>query len=234
MPDDRDIRSIDPQPPHLLWGIDSAAHAHLPFFHCVLRQYGPPDFWGRYLLTRHGICDGLSPLEIRFLHQHGIKILAIDNAFGAHTHGRMAGILAGMHALEAAKRLKIPAGTAIFADIEITYHPDSSWMIAWAGMILQGGYRPGFYYNPRHSAFIQSFCAASHWMPALQNALLWSNQPQIGPKPRRQAPLWRPLQGACNQGYLAVWQHGINGRLCGSYAPIDTNWMDYRFLSALW
>ena len=55
------------------WGVDSAAIADDELLAYVRKQFGNPDFWGRYLTTVQGASEGLTTTEIRFLKNNGIK-----------------------------------------------------------------------------------------------------------------------------------------------------------------
>jgi hypothetical protein len=92
-----------------VWGVDSASPVNESLLQCVMREFGKPLFWGRYLSTVPRAADGLTQGEIAFLHRQNIKILPIYNDF-REAVGYQLGKDAARQAIRHATRLGITKG----------------------------------------------------------------------------------------------------------------------------
>ena len=99
------------------WGIDSAENVTEDLFQCVIRNFGYPRFWGRYLVRVPGISEGLTIDEISFLRSKGVKLLPIYNSFQT-AKGYGQGRAAANNAVFHARELGIPEGIPLFANVE--------------------------------------------------------------------------------------------------------------------
>lgn len=201
------------------YGVDSAAQVTSTFYDCVVSQYGKPDFWGRYLTRVSGVSDGLTSSEVSFLHSKGVKILPIFNGFSQAT-GLSNGQQDAHMAIAAAKALGVPNGTALFADVEVTYAVDSAWIEGYVDAMLQSPYLPGIYANPVTGSFNSAYCAALSANSAIKQTTIWSNEREPGVTSKSKAPTWNPAVPTC-PATVEVWQYGENGNACS--AGVDTN-----------
>jgi hypothetical protein len=210
------------------WGVDSASPADEKLYQCVLRQFGKPRFWGRYLSTVPRASSGLTTQEISFLHSHGIKILPIYNRF-RHAVGYNNGATEARHAASYANRLGIQRGTFLFANIEHFFRVNEAWIRGWVQAIRNSGYRSGFYHDPVRGPFRFAFCqAAARDSRIRSETVLWSAQPEKHVTSAQTAPGFAPYTPHCG-GNVWVWQYGRDSKTC----PIDTNIMDERLIANL-
>ncbi|MGG3466807.1 glycoside hydrolase domain-containing protein [Neobacillus pocheonensis] len=212
----------------VMWGVDSAAVADAELLTSVKRQYGSPDFWGRYLSTVQDASEGLTAAEIRFLKSNGIKILPIFNNF-REAVGKRNGIVAAQNAIFHAKRLGIRKGTVLFANIEKFLEVDAHWIIGWVEAIFGSGYRPGFYNDPVTGNFNTAYCQAAAESSMVKNqSIIWSAEPETGITNKRNAPRFKPKKPNCPSNVWA-WQYGRNSRTC----PLDTVLVDQKLFNLL-
>lgn len=210
------------------WGVDSAQIADEKLLACVRKEYGSPDFWGRYLTTVQGASEGLTTTEIRFLKNNGIKVMPIYNNF-RRAVGRQDGVVAARNAIYNARRLGIIKGTVLFANVERFFEVDANWIIGWAETMLPSGYRPGFYYDPVTGGFNNAYCRAANTSVIVKNqSILWSAEPEPGVSPKRNAPRFNPRKPNC---FATVWgwQYGRNSKTC----PIDTVLVDEKLYNLM-
>lgn len=212
-----------------IWGVDSSINVTNDLYQCVVRKFGYPKFWGRYLTRVPHVSEGLSIEEISFIKSKGIKILLIYNNF-QNAIGLKQGQVAASNAIYHAKRFGAPKGTIIFANIEKFMDVDAEWIKAWVERIYISGYRSGFYNDPVHGDFNKAFCKAVQENEKVKNqAVLWSAEPETGTTPENKAPNFRPRTPDCRKD-IWIWQYGRNAKECA----IDTNLADPRILGYLW
>lgn len=215
--------------PRHIWGIDSSISVTDELYQCITRYFGHPEFWGRYLTRVPNASEGLTKEEIAFLHTKRIKIIPIYNNFRNAT-GTNQGRTAATNAIFNAKRLGVPKGKILFANIEKFFDVDAEWIKAWVDTIYISGYRSGFYHDPIKGAFSQAYCKAVEENANVKTqAVLWSAEPEAGTTSKKKAPKFKPIHPNCNKD-VWVWQYGRNAKEC----PIDTNLADARILDYLW
>ncbi|WP_205599184.1 glycoside hydrolase domain-containing protein [Oceanobacillus halotolerans] len=215
--------------PNKIWGVDSAASVTSELYTCTVQNFGKPSYWGRYLTTVENVSDGLTKEEVNLLHENGVKILPIYNAYTRAT-GYRNGRVATANAIFHARRIGIPEGTFIFANTEKSFDIDEGWIRGWVDAMYPSGYRPGIYGSPDTDTFNQAYCTAvANDEQVSQQAVIWSEEPTPGVTKKNNAPTFNPLEPNCTSNVWA-WQYGENADAC----PIDTNLMDSRLFQALW
>lgn len=211
------------------WGIDSAENVTEDLFQCVLRNFGYPEFWGRYLVRVQGISEGLTRQEISFFRSRGVKILPIYNAF-QESRGYRQGIAAANNAVVHAQELGVPGGVPIFANVEQFFQIDDEWIQGWTEAIVKSGYRSGFYNDPVTGGFNRAFCNAVRENETIKAvSILWSAEPELVPTGPQNPPDYRPNVPGCG-GYVLIWQYGRQAVSC----PIDTNLAYRGLVDILW
>ncbi len=216
-------------PDQHLWGVDSAARVGERLYHCVVRAFGKPAYWGRYLVTVPNAADGLTREEAAFLHRNNVRILPIYSRF-RQAVGYDNGRIIARNSMYHAGRLGIPKGKILFANIEKRFPVDEAWIRGWVDAIYQGGYRPGIYCDPTQTAFTRAYCLAQEKSERVKTqTVLWSQEPTPGTTSRSQAPAYAPERPTC-PAHVWAWQYGENAPEC----PIDTNLMDRRLFAYLW
>lgn len=216
-------------PEQMLWGVDSASRVGNDLYQCVVRNFGKPAYWGRYLATVPNAADGLTRAEASFLHRNGVKILPIYSKF-TQAVGYGQGRIAARNSMYYAQLLGIPKGTMLFANIEKRFQVDEAWIRGWVDAVDQGGYRPGIYCDPSQPAFSRAYCLAQEKSEKVRTrTVLWSQEPTPGPSSPRQAPAYSPVRPPC-PAQVWAWQYGENAREC----PVDTNLMNRRLFQWLW
>lgn len=212
-----------------IWGVDSATNVNNILFECVRRNYGMPKYWGRYLTRVEGAAEGLTTNEVRFLHQKGVKIIPIYSAFRRAT-GFSSGQIIARNALFHARRLRIPKGLLLVANIEHFFEVDAAWIRGWTTTIQLNGYRPGIYHDPIKGKFSAAYCQAVSASPEVASQLvLWSAEPEPGVSKEADAPSYAPASPPCT-AQVQIWQYGRDSRVC----PIDTNLMRRSLYNLLW
>ncbi|WP_088104263.1 glycoside hydrolase domain-containing protein [Halalkalibacter urbisdiaboli] len=210
------------------WGVDSAAAVTEGLYQCVVDNFGQPDFWGRYLREIPNVNDGLTPEEVQFIRNRGMKILPIYNNF-TEALGTRAGTVSARNAIFHARRLNIENGSFIFANIEHFFDVDADWMIAWVETLYNSPYRPGFYGDPDKGSFNQSYCeAVSRNRRVFEQSVIWSAEPEPGPSPKFRIPRYNPSRPNCDANVWA-WQYGRDADEC----PIDTVLMEQPLFANL-
>lgn len=212
-----------------VWGVDSSQEVTEKFYNCVLKNYGKPNFWGRYLTTVPNASEGLTSEEILFLHNSGTKILPIYNKF-QEALGYRNGKVTAQNAVFHARRLGIPKGKLLFANVEKFFKVDEAWIRGYVDAIYPTGYKPGFYHDPETGEFTKSYCKAVGKSERVANqVVLWSAKPEAGATKAREAPKFHPNMPSCKANVWA-WQYGRDAKAC----PIDTNLVDQRVYDMLW
>lgn len=211
------------------WGIDSAEHVTEDLFQCVLRHFGYPRFWGRYLVRVPAVSEGLTEQEISLIHSKGIKILPIYNSFQA-AKGYAQGRAAANNAIFRAEELGVPKGTPIFANLEQFFNIDDEWIQGWTEAIITGDYKSGFYNDPVTGSFNRAFCDAVNENESVNLLnILWSAQPELEPSGPQNPPDYHPNVPDCG-GNVWLWQYSRDITQC----PIDTNLASDRLVNILW
>ncbi|RBW69161.1 glycoside hydrolase domain-containing protein [Bacillus taeanensis] len=212
-----------------LWGVDSAAAVTDDLYNCVVKNYGKPSYWGRYLTTVENVSDGLTKEEIRLLHNRGVKVLPIYNVF-KEAVGYEKGKIAALNTLFHARRLGFPKDVYLFANVEKFFNVDEGWIRGWVDGIYPSGYRPGIYSDPSQESFNRAYClAVSNSDKVGKQVVLWSQEPTPGVSKASKAPDYKPMSPPCTVNVWA-WQYGENAPEC----PIDTNLMDQRLYNKLY
>ncbi|MBS4173119.1 glycoside hydrolase domain-containing protein [Bacillus sp. FJAT-49736] len=213
----------------VLWGVDSANKVTEKLYQCVNKNFGKPDIWGRYTKTIKGVSTGLTADEIHFLHDKNVRILLIYNHFNNATT-KKAGEQEAKAAIQFAKDIKAPNGTAIFADIEPKYPVDSAFIEGWYEIIHKSDYHPGIYgvFDPDQNVYSAFNKAAKNNKSIKENTILWSAAPQKGVSKKTDAPKFNPSgpKDALKYGY----QYGIDAKTCN----IDTDVFKGEILKYLW
>lgn len=213
----------------ILWGIDTASKITDSFLQCVKDNYGKPAFAGRYLETKPGYSYGLTKEEIAFLHKHEVKVLTIYNQFH-NAEGYEHGKAEANQAIKLANQLGIPAGVAIFADVEPTYSINDGFLKGWILTINHSKYQAGIYgvFRP-YTSLTNAYQALINKNITLHNkVVLWSSSTAQGVTKKGNAPDFNP--SSPNEMNIAIWQYGLEGKQCN----IDTNLINSSTLKALW
>lgn len=213
-----------------IWGVDSASAVTEDLYQCVVNNFGKPDYWGRYLNTIANVSDGLTRGEIQFLRGNGIRVLPIYNDFRAALTYR-AGEITATNAIYHARRLGIPEGIRIFANVENFFDVDEAWIRGWVDTLFPSGYTPGFYHDPVEGPFEAAYCEAIAASPRVRDqSVLWSAEPQPGVSTRQNQPRqFRPEKPPCAANVWG-WQYGRDADAC----PIDTNLIEKRLYDQLY
>lgn len=212
-----------------VWGVDSASPVNQELFECVRNKFGLPKFWGRYLTDIQDVSSGLTKQEINFIRSKGIKILPIYNVI-REAVGYEQGIIAARNAVFHARRLDLPIGTVLFANVENFFSVDGGWIRGWVETFFPTGYRPGFYHDPVKGDFAEAYCqAVKQNKEVAVQAILWSAEPETGATSERKAPKFNPAKPNCKAN-VWLWQFGRDAKQC----PIDTNLADERLLNYLY
>ncbi|OEF99712.1 hypothetical protein BHF71_07750 [Vulcanibacillus modesticaldus] len=212
-----------------IWGVDSASKVTDTLYDCVVKNYGKPKFWGRYLISIKNVSDGLTLEEVKYLHQKGIKIIPIYNKF-KEAIGYKKGQIVARNAIFNAQRFAVPKGTFIFANIENFFKVDESWIRGWVDTFYPSGYRPGLYVDPTKGDFSTAYCEAIKKNEKVKvQTILWSAEPEPGVSKEKEAPKFNPSFPPCDANVWA-WQYGRDSKEC----HIDTNLIDKRLYNNLW
>jgi hypothetical protein len=214
--------------PHV-WGVDSAASVTESFFSCVVEKFGYPQFWGRYLTSVPNVSDGLTADEIAIIRGKGVKIWPIYNQF-VEALGYRNGQVSARNAIYHARRLGIPDGTMISANLEKAI--DEGWIRGWVETFYPSGYRPGLYGDTTEGNFNKSYCSAIAANPRVaEQTIIWSNRPRPGVTKRTNSPTFRPISPPCKSNVWG-WQYGWDDPACS--IPIDSNLIEQKLLPYLW
>lgn len=212
-----------------LWGVDSATNVTQDLYDCVLKKYGKPEYWGRYIMGVEGVAEGLTQTEVDLLHNSGTKVLPIYSKFTSATGSREGRTMA-QNAVYHARRLSIPLGTIIFANVENFFEVDEDWIVGYVEAMYPTGFKAGFYNDPNEGNFSRAYCQAVSQNDQVANqAVLWSAEPERGATRQRKAPTFAPSMPDCKANVWG-WQYGRDAPDC----PIDTNLIDRRLDTMLW
>jgi peptidoglycan hydrolase-like protein with peptidoglycan-binding domain len=206
-----------PPPPSgsTLWGFDTNDVITSSYLNNVINARGRPDFIGRYI-------DALSwsPMgaaEAAYIHSQGIPIMVLDSSVTSNDTTYSTGVWMANRVIAKAHTLGIPAGVAIFSDIENTSPVDAAFIEGWYDTISASGYKPGYYANPLagSSQFSGAFCTAiSSNANIASQSILWPDEPSIGWTTKANAPAFAPTSPSCNGhavGNVLAWQYSLTG-----------------------
>ncbi len=199
------------------WGVDSVATlgSRMP---SVQRAYDTtPAFWGRYVSDCSGHCGhDLSRGEARADLAGGVRLLlVVADRGGRHDEGGRNGADDGRQAVAAARALGVPAGVAIFKDLEEDSPVNGAFIVAFYGAVAAAGYAPGFYLNAEPgSQGGSAYCRAVSLDPAVASAYLWASEAEPATSastPPQRAPAYSSgpspaIFPAC-AGRKDVWQY---------------------------
>jgi hypothetical protein len=224
--------------PKTYWGVDSASKVTEDFYQCVVKNFGKPAFWGRYLKAIPGISDELTKEEVSFLHEKGVKILPIHSAFEKEeTSTYKQGAEIANEAISYAERVGVPKGKIIFGDIEVYYPVKAAWISGFVNTVYAAGYQVGIYHDPIGGAFKFAYCEAAQQDKIVrEQTVLWGNQPQLGIRGKDQLRCFLPARPPCEcfgssfRPKVWAWQYGIDSKIC----PIDTNLINRQLFKMLW
>ncbi|MCD5325734.1 MULTISPECIES: glycoside hydrolase domain-containing protein [Pontibacillus] len=211
------------------WGVGSSQEATQELYDCVLKNYGKPKYWARYLSTVPNVSEGLTVSEIERLHNSGTRVMAIYNNF-TESKGFRKGKVIAQNAVFHARRLDFPKETVLFARIDSSHGIDESWIRGYVEGMTSSGYVPGFYCDPLRGNFNDAFCkAVSKNEKVAKQSILWSAQPAPGVTRARKAPKYAPSKPSCKANVWG-WEYGRNAQAC----PIETNLIKDRLFNLLW
>lgn len=211
------------------WGVDSAASVDKALYDCVLKHFGKPLYWGRYLVTAPNAAEGLTREEIALIRNSGTKIMPIYSNFKSAT-GERQGRTVANNMTFLAKKLSIPRGKILFANIERYFAVDASWITAYINTMYNSDYKAGIYFDSLEKNFqIGYYEAISKNKNLANNVVLLSARPEAGISKANNAPRFRPAKPPC-QANVWGWQYGRNAKEC----PIDTNLINQRLFDLLW
>jgi Domain of unknown function (DUF1906) len=228
-------RSAAVQPTRLLWGVDSckpittSASGSNGLYAQVSRNYGPPDFWGRYMTNTYN-CPGLNTTEIAAAAFRNFGILPIYNDYDCNAvRGYKVGLRYAAEATAAATRLGIPQGRVLAIDIEPygeqcpgAANVDAGFIEGWYDGVMSASYIPLFYGNGTvGSEFGNAWCTAINQRPEVAvDSFLWTFQPSlIGRWTKAKAPAFTPNQPGCT-GNFDVWQYVLS---TGAKPDVDSD-----------
>jgi hypothetical protein len=228
------------------WGVDSARSSNTPAldgatlaFDAVTNRAGqPPEFWGRYIGGNYS----LTATEAAFLHAANCKILltynGTSNSAGSVQGGFAEGQQDAATAIAAAQALTVPAGTAIYADVEGDWNPTSDWIRGWATAVAAANFTPGLYCDPTHgSTFDIAYCVASAAEPIVTGMYLWALHPEPNPQcmAAGAAPAFGPYTPSCG-GNSFLWQYTEDcwEDLLGVRQGIDMDQANDSAFNAMW
>lgn len=204
----------------LRFGVDTAGKAdevlqnNLTEFEWVARNKLYPDFWGRNLVGENCLTEE----EIRFLHRQGCKIAAIYPA-SAPKETEKQGVQTAKEAGAAALALGIPAGTAIFFEIEEGEKVTSDFMKGFAKTLLSAKWTPGFKVSTDAKFMFDR--EYSRGMQAerelFAKCLIWAVAPSLPEFERTTTThliypdAWLPYApSGITRREIAIWQYGKN------------------------
>jgi peptidoglycan hydrolase-like protein with peptidoglycan-binding domain len=210
---------VPPPPPppsgSTLWGFDATDPITSSYLSTLINARGRPDFIGRYI-------DAISwtPMqasEAAYIHSQGIHIMVLDSSITTNDTTYSTGVWMANRVIAKAQALGIPAGVAIFSDIENTSSVDAAFIEGWYDTISASGYKPGYYANPLagSSQFSSAFCTAiSSNANIASQSILWPDEPSIGWTTKANAPAFAPAIPYCNGravGNVLAWQYALPG-----------------------
>ena len=208
------------------WGVDSGGQITQDVYDQVTRNLGgTPDFWGRYIGT--GYQKNMTRGEVNFARDHHLAILPIWFNFCEAQNTHAWGEDQAHQAIAAAHDIGMPAGPAIFIDLEAIGSrscpepPHLTELIkGWVDGFQGSGYKPGFYgHTAPGDPWGPDYCAAVNQDPAVGDSFEWSYYPSLsGTSPRfnKPGPPFAPTPPPC-RSHTVAWQYHLQY----STAPVD-------------
>ncbi|WP_028398996.1 glycoside hydrolase domain-containing protein [Ectobacillus panaciterrae] len=212
-----------------IWGVHSQKAVSEEFFACVIKHFGYPKFWGRYLKASANHAEGLSKTEIAWIRRRKIRLLPIHGVV-RNANGYHEGRIAATNAIFQARQLEIPRGTLLFAGIDKTHPVDARWVEAWVETLYKSGYRSGIYSNPVYGSFSDAFCQAARENDRVEkHCILWGTEPAHGPTDSKTVPPFKASSPPhpCN---MWVWRYGKDTERCS----VNTCLANTKLLPFLW
>lgn len=204
----------------LFFGVDSKVPANrvlqnnLTEFEWVKRNKAYPVFWVRNITNK----DCLTPEEIEFLHDKGCKIgIVYDPDECRETEEQ--GIYDAQVAVDRAKELKIPKGTAVFLEVADDELVTTAYMKGYAEELHIAGYTPGFKANTDATYdFDREYSRGVQTNPEVFKACsVWATSPslaeydQITTTHLIHPDNWMPYApSGMKRREIAIWQYGKN------------------------
>ena len=222
-----------------LWGIDAWDNMQtVGDLSATQESLGAvPQFAGQYLGS-----DTLTSADVQYLHTSGVSILVIDDPNHVFTDGTAD----AQQAVVEARSIDVPAGTAIFRDVEASDPITKNYIISYYDAFQGSGYVPGFYENPNGGSdhpFNVQYCAAVNADAAIGSVPLWSSSPEKNSYTpyASQAPAWTgsgfPGTPSCANNTVA-WQYlerEVNsGSWPGNAPTVDVDEFDTTYQRLLW
>jgi Domain of unknown function (DUF1906) len=230
-------------PGGLWWSVDSSGPMTDGALAAVRAWYrgAAPQVWGRYLTGSYSI----TPTELAWARSHRIYVYLLipdDNCSRCDSGADICGNDKtasqarenAAQTLMAARALPVPAGAALFKDLEqvaaCVGEPTAAYLRAWFGAVRNSGYRVGLYGNSTTAdyAFPRAYCQVLRTDPRLgAEVLLDATEPEpdlgkpAGASGPRNAPPFRPATPPCAPpSATVIWQYGesIDNE---NYADID-------------
>jgi hypothetical protein len=171
-----------------------------------------PAFWGQYIYTYS--FSALTKADADQDLSEGIHLLLLeqdDTNSPTNTEGASNGTSEGDEAVDAAKALGVPAGVAIFKDIEQGSAVNGAFIEAWYNAVSAGGYRPGLYGNPVNGEFSGAYCSAVASDSAVGSTDIYTSEyePLYETKPSgpASAPAWSDAAWPSCASQHAAWQY---------------------------
>jgi hypothetical protein len=185
----------------------------------LLQQVQLPQFWGRYIAGKdsHYL---LTPEEATYIFNgtNGNRRILVVH-YGINPAGNyQAGVSDALNAVEAAQKLGVPLGAAIYGDIEADMQTNTDSFFGWWEAMSNSAYdKPGgFHCHPSPSNvtnFLGPYCAALTDPRNLNPdgtyrfyPPLFSSSPLVGcasPVPTQ----FSPDEPPCASGSVAIWQY---------------------------
>jgi photosystem II stability/assembly factor-like uncharacterized protein len=207
------------------WGIDTADTVNVTngdIGRTETTGLGTPQFVGRYLLIQPD--DGL-PLtrdEAAFIRDQGTPILLITSP----NQNFRDGTADARNAIKAAQILGVPAGRAIFRDVEYNDPITASYIEAYYKEFTSTSrYVPAFYETSDTGHFAGEFCKAVAAQGAIATGTaLWASTPEYQRYDPHQAsmPAWAPTPPPCDNN-TTTWQYKQAGHLGTGYPNVDVD-----------
>lgn len=199
------------------WGVDSVATLGSRIASVREAYDTTPSFWGRYLSDCTGHCGSdLTRAEGHVDLDDGIRLLlVVADRGGRWDRGRSNGAADGTAAVAAARALGVPAGVAIFKDLESGSRVNGGFIVGFYEEVKKAGYVPGYYLNaePGQSGGA-AYCAAVAADPGVGSSYLWAseNEPDASAStPPSRAPAYGsgafPAVFPSCAGRKVVWQY---------------------------
>lgn len=202
----------------LFFGVDSKIQAddllqnNIDMFEWVVRNKIPPNFYGRNIVGE----NALTKKEIDFLHIRGTKIAAIYRDAGEKKKEE-AGIAVAKKTIEVARKLEIPAETAIFLEIADGEAVTRDFLRGFAKTLISVGYTPAFKSNTDAKyVFDREFSRGLQTDKEVFNkCLIWAVAPTLAEYDGMTTThlihpdVWRPFApSGITREQVAVWQYG--------------------------